>query len=50
MTAGRVDVVAGPVRQGRTQQLRRVLPTRAEDGGPVARGQVRGQDVPLAGT
>jgi 1,4-dihydroxy-2-naphthoyl-CoA hydrolase len=48
MTAGRVDVVAEPVQQGRTQQLWQVLLTR-EDGKLVARGQVRLQNVPLPG-
>lgn len=48
MTAGRVDVVAEPIQQGRTQQLWQVLLTR-EDGKLVARGQVRLQNVPLPG-
>ena len=48
MTEGRVDVVAEPVQQGRTQQLWQVLLTRA-DGKLVARGQVRLQNVPLPG-
>ncbi|TFV53074.1 PaaI family thioesterase [Blastococcus sp. TF02A-35] len=48
MTSGRVDVVAEPVQQGRTQQLWQVLLTR-EDGKLVARGQVRLQNVPLPG-
>ena len=48
MTAGRIDVVAEPVQQGRTQQLWQVLLTR-EDGKLVARGQVRLQNVPLPG-
>ncbi|MGY2085206.1 PaaI family thioesterase [Blastococcus sp. SYSU DS0539] len=47
-TSGRVDVVAEPVQQGRTQQLWQVLLTR-EDGKLVARGQVRLQNVPLPG-
>lgn len=46
---GRVDVVAEPVQQGRTQQLWQVTLTRAEDGKLVARGQVRLQNVPLPG-
>ena len=46
MTAGRVDVVAEPIQQGRTQQLWQVLLTR-EDGKLVARGQVRLQNVSL---
>ena len=47
MTAGRIDVVAEPVQQGRTQQLWQVTLTRTEDGKLVARGQVRLQNVPL---
>jgi len=47
MTAGRVDVVAEPIQQGRTLQLWQVLLTRADDGKLVARGQVRLQNVPL---
>jgi 1,4-dihydroxy-2-naphthoyl-CoA hydrolase len=49
MTAGRIDVVAEPVQQGRTQQLWQVLLTRADDGKLVARGQVRLQNVVLPG-
>jgi 1,4-dihydroxy-2-naphthoyl-CoA hydrolase len=49
MTAGRVEVVAEPIQQGRTQQLWQVLLTRAEDGKLVARGQVRLQNVALPG-
>ncbi|MGY1630867.1 PaaI family thioesterase [Geodermatophilus sp. SYSU D01186] len=45
-TEERLDVVAEPVQQGRTQQLWQVLLTRA-DGKLVARGQVRLQNVPL---
>ena len=48
VTAGRVDVVAEPVQQGRTQQLWQVHLTR-DDGKLVARGQVRLQNVPLPG-
>ena len=48
-TEGRLDVVAEPVQQGRTQQLWQVLITRAEDGVLVARGQVRLQNVRLPG-
>jgi 1,4-dihydroxy-2-naphthoyl-CoA hydrolase len=48
-TAGRLDVVAEPVQQGRTLQLWLVTLTRAEDGKLVARGQVRLQNVPLPG-
>ncbi|WP_199584232.1 PaaI family thioesterase [Blastococcus sp. TF02A-30] len=44
---GRVDVVAEPLQQSRTQQLWQVLLTRAEDGKLVARGQVRLQNVRL---
>jgi uncharacterized protein (TIGR00369 family) len=47
-TAGRLDVVAEPVIQGRTQQLWRVTLTR-EDGKPVAQGTVRLQNVDLPG-
>ncbi|WP_240619665.1 PaaI family thioesterase [Blastococcus sp. TF02-8] len=47
-TGGRLDVVAEPIQQGRTQQLWQVLLTR-EDGKLVARGQVRLQNVPLPG-
>jgi 1,4-dihydroxy-2-naphthoyl-CoA hydrolase len=46
---GRLDVVAEPVIQGRTQQLWDVTITRATDGKPVARGRVRLQNVPLPG-
>ncbi|WP_138731669.1 PaaI family thioesterase [Modestobacter excelsi] len=46
MTAGRLDVVAEPVQQGKTLQLWLVTLTR-EDGKLVARGQVRLQNVPL---
>jgi 1,4-dihydroxy-2-naphthoyl-CoA hydrolase len=49
MTAGRIDVVAEPVQQGRTLQLWQVLLTRADDGKLVARGQVRLQNVALPG-
>jgi uncharacterized protein (TIGR00369 family) len=49
MTAGRLDVVAEPVQQGRTLQLWLVTLTRADDGKAVARGQVRLQNVPLPG-
>ena len=47
MTAGRLDVVAEPIQQGRTLQLWLVTLTRADDGKVVARGQVRLQNVPL---
>ena len=49
MTAGRLDVVAEPIQQGKTLQLWLVTLTRAEDGKIVARGQVRLQNVPLPG-
>jgi uncharacterized protein (TIGR00369 family) len=45
MSAGRVDVVAEPIQQGRTQQLWQVEMRRADDGKLVARGQVRLQNV-----
>ncbi|SNS74766.1 uncharacterized domain 1-containing protein [Geodermatophilus pulveris] len=45
MTEGRLEVVAEPVQQGRTQQLWQVLITRAGDGKLVARGQVRLQNI-----
>jgi 1,4-dihydroxy-2-naphthoyl-CoA hydrolase len=44
--AGRLDVVAEPLQQGRTLQLWSVRITR-EDGKVVARGQLRLQNVPL---
>ncbi|MGY1750384.1 PaaI family thioesterase [Modestobacter sp. SYSU DS0511] len=47
MTAGRVEVLAEPVQQGKTLQLWLVTITRADDGKVVARGQVRLQNVPL---
>ena len=48
---GRLDVVAIPVHQGRTQQLWQVELRRADDGKLVARGQVRLQNIPgLIGT
>jgi 1,4-dihydroxy-2-naphthoyl-CoA hydrolase len=49
MTAGRLDVLAEPLQQGRTLQLWLVTLTRADDGKVVARGQVRLQNVPLPG-
>jgi 1,4-dihydroxy-2-naphthoyl-CoA hydrolase len=49
-TQERLDVVAEPVQQGRTQQLWQVLITRADDSALVARGQVRLQNVRLPGT
>jgi len=47
MKEGRVDVVAEPVMQGRSQQLWQVIITRSEDGKEIARGQLRLQNVPL---
>ncbi|HLM63115.1 MAG TPA: PaaI family thioesterase [Acidimicrobiales bacterium] len=47
-TDGRLDVVAEPVIQGRTQQLWRVTLTR-EDGKAAAQGTVRLQNVDLPG-
>ncbi len=44
MTSGRLDVVAEPLQQTKTQQLWQVVITR-EDGKTVARGQVRLQNV-----
>lgn len=48
MRAGRVDIVAEPVIQGRVQQLWHVTVTRSEDGKAIAQGRVRLQNVPLA--
>jgi len=48
MRAGRVDIIAEPVIQGRVQQLWRVSVTRHEDGKAIAQGHVRLQNVPLA--
>jgi uncharacterized protein (TIGR00369 family) len=45
MTEGRVDVVATPITQGRTQQLWNVEITRPTDGRLVATGQVRLQNI-----
>jgi 1,4-dihydroxy-2-naphthoyl-CoA hydrolase len=45
-STGRLDVVAVPVHQGRTQQLWQVEIRRPSDGKLVARGQVRLQNVP----
>jgi 1,4-dihydroxy-2-naphthoyl-CoA hydrolase len=47
MKEGRVDVIAEPVMQGRSQQLWQVIITRSEDGKEIARGQLRLQNVPL---
>ncbi len=46
--SGRLQVVAVPVHQGRTQQLWQVEIRRPEDRKLVARGQVRLQNVPAA--
>jgi 1,4-dihydroxy-2-naphthoyl-CoA hydrolase len=46
---GRLEVVATPIQQGRTQQLWQVEIRRPGDGKLVARGQVRLQNVPAAG-
>lgn len=45
MSEGRVDVVATPVVQGRTQQLWNVDISRSSDGRLVATGQLRLQNV-----
>lgn len=47
VTQGRVEVVAEPIMQGKSQQLWQVIITRAEDGKEVARGRLRLQNVPL---
>jgi 1,4-dihydroxy-2-naphthoyl-CoA hydrolase len=47
MRMGRVEVVAQPIMQGKSQQLWQVIITRSEDGKEVARGQLRLQNVPL---
>lgn len=44
---GRVDVIAEPLTQGRTQQLWQVDIIRSDDGKRVAHGKVRLQNVPL---
>jgi uncharacterized protein (TIGR00369 family) len=49
LVRGRVKIVAEPIHQGATQQLWQVTVSRADDGKLVARGQVRLQNVPLAG-
>jgi uncharacterized protein (TIGR00369 family) len=46
--SGRLQVVAVPIQQGRTQQLWQVEIRRPEDGKLVARGQVRLQNVEAA--
>ncbi|MBJ8338340.1 PaaI family thioesterase [Antrihabitans sp. YC3-6] len=45
--SGRVDVVAEPLQQGRTQQLWLVTVTETSTGKAIARGQVRLQNLPL---
>jgi 1,4-dihydroxy-2-naphthoyl-CoA hydrolase len=45
--AGDLRVTATPIHQGRTQQLWLCEIVRAGDGKPVARGQLRLQNVPL---
>jgi 1,4-dihydroxy-2-naphthoyl-CoA hydrolase len=47
MRDGRVDVVAEPLTQGRTQQLWQVDMVRHDDGKRIAHGKVRLQNVPL---
>jgi uncharacterized protein (TIGR00369 family) len=44
---GRLDVIAEPLTQGRTQQLWQVDIIRGDDGKRVAHGKVRLQNVPL---
>ncbi|HLI01193.1 MAG TPA: PaaI family thioesterase [Acidimicrobiales bacterium] len=46
---GRLDVVARPLQQGRTQQLWSVELTRAVDGKPAALGRLRLQNVSRPG-
>jgi uncharacterized protein (TIGR00369 family) len=50
MVAGRLDVLAEPIFQGRTQQLWQVLITREDNGKLVARGSLRLQNVLLEAT
>lgn len=45
---GRLNVVAVPIQQGRTQQLWRVEISRPQDDKLVAHGQVRLQNIPAA--
>jgi uncharacterized protein (TIGR00369 family) len=47
VTTDRVEVLAEPIFQGRTQQLWQVSITRLRDGKLVARGQLRLQNLPL---
>jgi uncharacterized protein (TIGR00369 family) len=49
LTAGRDEVVAEPIQQGRTLQLWQVVLARPDDGKVIARGHVRLQNVPLPG-
>jgi uncharacterized protein (TIGR00369 family) len=44
-STGRLDVLATPIQQGRTQQLWQVEIRRPDDGKLVARGQVRLQNI-----
>src|SRR2546423_450868 len=46
--SGRLDVLAAPIQQGRTQQLWQVEIRRPDDGKLVARGQVRLQNIDAA--
>ena len=47
VTVDRVEALAEPLFQGRTQQLWQVSITRLRDGKLVARGQLRLQNLPL---
>lgn len=47
MVEGRVEVLAEPVTQGRTQQLWQVAITRSDNGKLVARSTVRLQNLPV---
>jgi uncharacterized protein (TIGR00369 family) len=47
LSTARVNVVAVPLHQGRTQQLWEVRITKDDDGKLVALGQVRLQNIPL---
>jgi 1,4-dihydroxy-2-naphthoyl-CoA hydrolase len=46
VSSGKVDVVATPLHQGRTQQLWQVEISRGSDGKLVARGQIRLHNLP----
>src|SRR5258708_8269623 len=48
MRAGRVDIVAEPVIQGRVQQLWQVTVTRHDDGKAIPHGPRRPQELPAA--